>query len=1034
MAFKKTGDARIRVSPTGIPDFSGYTRAAAEYDSVAQAAYGLGADLRKQKLNEMILEAEAAGRTAGSTYKKDADGNNILVPLTNLDMDQAIEDQVFGESEKKALRAAYRQSALQTYAASINLDARNAAEIALQNNPNDPNGVRGALEGFIESLGVDDEVREYVLPQIISQFTQRETQANAQMILDTRQQTTDIHLQNIDDTADKLATLVAKGAPNQVLAEGHREMIADLNRSLEGSYDALKTVGYEDYQIDAARKGVNQLVAQRASTAHIERVYAETGSLAGAQQEIMTIGKEFGEDENIDAKAVTDAMSNHLSNLHAIKTNRIQEKNKVQNENADSIALSIALGGEVNISDIMNADIKDGQKTTLINTLTNVTQNRVNVAKQLNNDRRKINKDSFDGHMIALNVPDSYTQEEQQASIANISQMYADGRLIASEWQSFLKVVNANANKFVKAEGDIAFAQIENAMSPSGGYALTPKFFREKTKELIEAGHVGTGDGATMTITQWEKRVNKYEEDRDKFIADGDYLLRARAAAAEGIASTPQQNAIKKSISNNFQVDAETGSIFNHSNPDIREENFELAVRSFLQFDVMPDELLSSLARLSTAADKGEEVFETRIQIYDKLLGSLIKGTAGSGTTALGMGELKAIQRMHNAGIDTLEYEIARMMGFKAYRDASAAALQGSMNPGRMLASLEQQHPDLEDSIKRVFSDAVEGSGFVEALLNQSEHFARDDVRQQTAIDSLIASAPRGARNVADAYIGDDRLMQMIKLNVVKIFASKKMPLDASDEALAIAVRQSVVDLTEDGQGNALIGLTVDSIGNASWTAYPWLSNAAKSIGDRPIPVGGVEAAVFRDIRDKALHPNIALSPEIKELVEDDDNSLFLVPNTFVGDTQTYSVMVRNADSGMVSRVLDSYYYDYRFTRDNAAYVLAVENINNGAITSWLQNVNVMKPELVRGAVTGLNMKYDRYRDPLLMDEAISFFAENNPFYRFEYDYNEGAHIDVKIMSMFMNGELEDESDIIRAKREMEAGATAEQVLEMINE
>ena len=145
------------------------------------------------------------------------------------------------------------------------------------------------------------------------------------------------------------------------------------------------------------------------------------------------------------------------------------------------------------------------------------------------------------------------------------------------------------------------------------------------------------------------------------------------------------------------------------------------------------------------------------------------------------------------------------------------------------------------------------------------------------------------------------------------------------------------------------------------------------------------------------------------------------MPNTFVGDTQTYSVMVRNADSGMVSRVLDSYYYDYRFTRDNAAYVLAVENINNGAITSWLQNVNVMKPELVRGAVTGLNMKDDRYRDPLLMDEAISFFAENNPFYRFEYDYNEGAHIDVKIMSMFMNGELETEQDIIEAKRRMEA-------------
>ena len=136
----------------------------------------------------------------------------------------------------------------------------------------------------------------------------------------------------------------------------------------------------------------------------------------------------------------------------------------------------------------------------------------------------------------------------------------------------------------------------------------------------------------------------------------------------------------------------------------------------------------------------------------------------------------------------------------------------------------------------------------------------------------------------------------------------------------------------------------------------------------------------------------------------------------------------------MVSTVLDSYYYNYKFTRDNAAYVLATENVNNGAIKSFLSNISVLKPEIIRGAITGLNMKYDRYNDPLVMDAAVAFFAENNPLYRFEYDYNEDAHIDVKIMSMFLNGQLETDDDIRKAKREMEAGATAAQVLEMLNE
>ena len=208
--------------------------------------------------------------------------------------------------------------------------------------------------------------------------------------------------------------------------------------------------------------------------------------------------------------------------------------------------------------------------------------------------------------------------------------------------------------------------------------------------------------------------------------------------------------------------------------------------------------------------------------------------------------------------------------------------------------------------------------------------------------------------------------------------------------------------------------------------------NAAQSIGDRPIPTGGVEGAVYRDIRDKALHPNIALSPEIRSLVEDDDNALFLVPNTFAGETQTYRVLVRNEDTGMVSTVLDSYYYNYKFTRDNAAYVLATENVNNGAIKSFLSNISVLKPEIIRGAITGLNMKYDRLNDPLVMDAAVALLKQSAV--PFEYDYNEDAHIDVKIMSMFLNGQLETDDDIRKAKREMEAGATAAQVLEMLNE
>ena len=97
MAFKKTQN-RIRVQPTGLPDFSGYANAARQYENISDLAFGVGAKMREQKVNDLILEAESAGRTAGATY----DADNNLVPLTNLDLDKAIEDQVFSESEKSS--------------------------------------------------------------------------------------------------------------------------------------------------------------------------------------------------------------------------------------------------------------------------------------------------------------------------------------------------------------------------------------------------------------------------------------------------------------------------------------------------------------------------------------------------------------------------------------------------------------------------------------------------------------------------------------------------------------------------------------------------------------------------------------------------------------------------------------------------------------------------------------------------------------------------------------------------------------------
>ena len=120
--------------------------------------------MREQKVNDLILE-ESAGRTAGATY----DADNNLVPLQTRPIKQS--RIRFLVKARKAARQAYRNAALSTYAAII-LDAKTVAENAYNNSPNDPNGVRGALEGYMD-IDMDDEVKN-TMPNIVAQFQTQE--------------------------------------------------------------------------------------------------------------------------------------------------------------------------------------------------------------------------------------------------------------------------------------------------------------------------------------------------------------------------------------------------------------------------------------------------------------------------------------------------------------------------------------------------------------------------------------------------------------------------------------------------------------------------------------------------------------------------------------------------------------------------------------------------------------------------------------------------------------------------------------------
>ena len=384
MAFKKTQGRSVFVSPTGMPNLSGFKQAAQVYDNVSKLGFEIGTDIRSQDFNDLILQAEADGRSAGAMY----DDDNNLVPLTNLDVSQAIENQAFSDNEKEALKLAYKKAAIQTYAVSVSNDAEVFANNIFSNNPDNPDAIRGGLEGYLEGLGADDELLSYIKPSIVHEFVTVENKAQANKVIRARKEKEESNLLHVARLHSKIATIMAKGAGNNPsVAAGMQKMVDELQGSIDESYEALRTVGYNDTDIKKLREQGAQVIAAKQSEAHIERFYYGSGlSYSQSLSEIMSIKKEFDEQEGIDANAVAQSMLNQLNLIDKVTKTQATEANKASSELTSSVMLDIITGKKVGLDDIALLDVSDGQKYQLVNVLMGYNQSQRTAKQQLRNE------------------------------------------------------------------------------------------------------------------------------------------------------------------------------------------------------------------------------------------------------------------------------------------------------------------------------------------------------------------------------------------------------------------------------------------------------------------------------------------------------------------------------------------------------------------------------------------------------------------------------------------------------------------------
>ena len=1019
--FKKTSK-KIRINPVGLPDFSGYANAAKAYASMSDTGFALGATMREQKVNELILEAEAAGRTAGSTYDKD----NNLVPLTNLDLNDAIESQVFGESEKQALRSAYKQAALKTYAATVSLDAKTIATTAYDNAPNDPDAVRGALDGYLDSLGVEDEVLQYVMPNIIAQFQAKESQANSNLILQQREVKKDVNIANINDLAERLGVVMAKGPGTDPDSQaGHSKMVQEIQEDIKGSYEALETIGFSKNDIEGLQKGVNQVVATKIQEAHIERVYLEANEkdgsgLSAALREIEALSEAFAGDPEINADVVAKEMSDHLQYLVDVRNAQTQEGNKRRTDLYGQMSLGIAQGKITTVQEILSADLDDGQKFSLMQIFSGRNSQLQSISEGINSQFNKVNKEKFSILMATIKNPTQFSQIAVNDAIAEAGSMIDQGLVPGADMSSFFAEMTKMGNAVLTDLSDVSMAKIELMMSPTQGYGPDPAVFQGMTEELVKRGIVGTRPGAAKTRQQWQNMIDSYASAREIFQQKGKELLIARAAVKNRTASSTQVKLVQDMFEDTLVADAD-GNVFFHQDLEIREQNFDRAVGFALSYGTLPTRLAESLGDLKSSAEAGKEEFQVKIQIYNKILDSLIRGTTGSGVTDFAMPEIMALKTMKASGIDTYDYEIARIFGHKLYRDTSAAQGSDSISINRSLKNMNEVFPNLRASIEENFMEALGKDGSAFLINNFVPFMTTANAREQQTIRKLrggYQNAPGFFANLAfgdgveGAYIGDERVIRAIEALVIQQYATKNNLISQGPKGLQIAIREAVMQISEDGQGNALLGLSVDSNNEPYWTFYPWYMAAKESIGDAESVATGdksVADMVYGDIKDKFLSGKYALGDTQRRLLQG-NGVIFLEPNSLTKDHQTYMVKVLDPETEMVHTIASDYRYNFLTSRDFPAYVMAIDTMKNSTIASALASIPFMKPTVLNSLKANIDEQWENHKDPGVFNSLIQSINESLPEVYIDIGFGspvqtiEGS--DMAVLKAFMDGTI----------------------------
>ncbi len=952
MAFKKTGMGRVKVSPVGMPDLSGYKSFAKSVEIASENLGSIGTSLRKREFTEAMLQAEIDGKTAGVTYDKD--GN--LVPLKNLNY--GVADSFFGDNDARNLQLQYEKNAIASYALAISNDSNKYANIALQNNPNNPNGVRASLDGYLEGIigEMPDSVRVAVMPEITANFTQAENQARAGQIQKVRSDQEAIALESIDINSKKLATLMATGDP----MTNNSQMFSELKDNISASQEVLRGLGYTDVDLQNQNKTIKTNIAVKSAMQAVDDLML-VGDLSQAWTLMSDMKIEFMDDADIDSDAVSAAMDQVWNFRTKQDLIQEQESNEVS-QNAYNQGLINIINPEVenpSVMDILNDEVmNEGHKYSLISVLSNTEAGIAAQKERAREAEQKVFNEKYDTQMININNPSAENMGMFYKSAGTIKSMYVNGQIDADKFDKFLQKFNKfNSNVLEAAQKDAAAvikADLGLKMGEVGGYLTPPSVFKDVIEQYVNEGVI-TREGP-FTFDDAENLLNSYERNFKLEFGNREKLAEAVGKAKSNqTLNSSEIKLIEDNLAPKFvNVDGVNVKLNLFSDDPITQQaSLAAAVSYSSQYpNLIHPQIKQVIKDLPFITD------EVAFDASKQFLGSLASSMRISGQYGV------FLQNLERNGFDQAILWNAENYGFQDFRRIMES---GSDNAQRKISALLPKDADRDEYFLQQF-DRIKGEGegaLVYSILYNTSLLGTRSSAEMSANEQAIIDnfETKYGVSIEDVVLRDPRIVSLIQENAFSYIGSGRY--DADEKGFRGAIIKSMSDLI------GVVG--IEEVGeDYEFTLRPIVHEANKTAPEA--------ITIYKDdIIDDVIY-RISQVPSLQtdaftEASKDRSNYFFRI-NDATFDRPSYDVYLKV--DGENIPVFQDYRFDFAHSYQNESYMKALDSFQNDT-TKQLWRVL----PFIDGAL--LNQTFRKYKstdrrtfsDKNAIEEFVTFYNNN---------------------------------------------------------